>query len=194
MSVISLEDARDVESVAVWSGAKRCVLSFGVGMTQISRKEPRIREAAARGLRIHMVMVDPDWILSSRAVSAMFDNYYSQVNFGQRFRDAHSRLSTIALDLNDRFGEERMRVHTYQSVVTQSATIADPGNDWAFGFLELHAYGRYTDRTRTRLPGPDGRDLLLAQRLRAISNLAGYDFTSDKPDDVWPSPSFAFAP
>lgn len=171
--------SRDAESAAVWHRATRRILSFGVGMSQVAKTEQQIRYTVARGVEVHIVMVDPQWVLSTRSTAAIFENFYSRDRFGDSFYEAYSTLTAIARDVNESFGEERMRVHTYQSVITQSATIADPGTQDAFGILELHTYGRYTDRLRTLLPGSGGRSLLLAQKLRSISNLAGYDFTVD---------------
>lgn len=185
--------SRHAEFVAVWNGAARRLLSFGVGMSRVSKEEQLIRDTVARGVEVHIVMVDPEWVLGSRTASAIFENFYRQKRFGEKFYQAYSDLSRMAVGVNAGYDRERMRIYTYQSMITQSATIADPGSPEAFGLLELHTYGRYADRIRTLLPGPGGRGLLLDQKLRSISNLAGHDFTRENPDDATPNRSFALA-
>lgn len=192
MPVTSRDAERDPEFLNVWNGADRSVLSFGVGMSELSTREHRIRETIARGVDIHVVMVDPEWVLRSPEISAIYDDFYRQEGFAESFREAHSKLHDIAVDVNESADQAQLRIHTYRSVITQSATIADPGTSLAFGHLELHTYGRYMDRIRTTLPGIDGQGLLLAQCLRSISNLAGYNFTNS-PHGAISSPLLAFA-
>lgn len=150
-------------------------------MSQVSKEEQLIRDTIARGVEVHIVMVDPGWVLGSRTASTLFDNFYNQKRFGEKFRDAHSTLSAIALDVNEDLGE-RMWIHTYRSMIPQSVTVADPGVPTALGLLELHTYGRRADRSRIPLPGSEGCGLLLDATLRSISNVAGHDFTRANPD------------
>lgn len=173
--------SRRTEFVAVWNTARRRLLSFGVGMSQVAKEERLIRDTIARGVEVHIVMVDPSWVLGSRTASTLFDSFYNQKRFGERFREAHSTLGAIALDVNERLGAERLRIHTYRSMIPQSVTIADPGDPAALGILELHAYGRPADRARTSLPGTEGRNLL-DPTLRSVSHLVGHDFTRENPD------------
>lgn len=195
MFVNSREAERNSEFSTVWHRAARRILAFGVGMSQVSEKERRLRDTVARGVDVHIVMVDPEWVLSHPEVSAIFDTFYNRERFGEKFRETHSRLTALALEVNREQGREGLRIHTYQSVVPQSVIVADPGTTNAFGFLELHTYRRPTDRIRTLLSGPDHSGLLLAQTLRSISNLADYDFTREHTDDagLGLNPMFAFA-
>lgn len=184
MPVNSHEVGYSLDGIAVWDRAVRRMLSFGVGMSKVSKNERLIRDTVARGVEVHVVMVDPGWVLGSREISAAFDSFYREHRFGEKFREAHARLTAIALDVNNTVGQDRMQIHTYQSMVPQSATIADPGSREAFGHMELHAYGRFADRIRTPLPGSDRSGRLLAHTLRSISNLADHDFTRESPSDV----------
>ncbi len=161
-------------------------------MTKLSTDGPRIRRTIARGVDIHVVMVDPEWILGSRDIAGIYDDFYRQEGIAKSFQAAHARLTDLADEINSG-SKSQLRVHIYRSVITQSATIADPGTSAAFGQLELHTYGHQMDRIRTTLPGIDGQALLLAQCLRTVSNLVGYDFTNDTRHGGMPNPLFSLA-
>lgn len=173
---------RAEDYVSVWEGAQERMISFGVGMSAMSKNLDVVRKAARRGIEVHFVMTDPEWLRSSPVTSALVDDFYGRKQFVNDFSVSHAALVQVTEELNTELGEQRVYLHTYRSFVNQGAAIADPGDN-AWGYIEFHSYARDHDRLRLLVRGDDGSEgtsLVKAMTL-SISELAGYDFSQPAP-------------
>jgi hypothetical protein len=168
--------------VSVWEGAQERIISFGVGMSAMSKNLDIVRKTARRGIEVHFVMTDPAWLRSSPVTSALVDDFYGRKQFVNDFSVSHAALAKVTEELNTELGEQRVHLHTYRSFVNQGAAIADPG-DKAWGYIEFHTYARDHDRFRLLVRGDDGREgvSLIKVMISSISELAGYDFNQSVP-------------
>lgn len=124
----------------VWRGAKHHLLAVGVGITTLSRDERLLRETIRRGVRVDIVMIDPEWLLGNPQIASMLDESYEHGGFSTQTRASLQRMRDLAVRLNKETGQELIRVHTYQSWPAFSITIADCRSDRPVGFLEFHLY------------------------------------------------------
>lgn len=171
--------------VSVWEGAQERIISFGVGMSIVSKNLDTVRKTARRGVEVHFVMTDPEWLRSSPVTSALVDDFYGKKQFVNDFSVSHAALAKVTEELNTELGEQRVHLHTYRSFVNQGAAIADSGNG-AWGYIEFHAYARDHDRFRLLVRGDDGREgvSLITVMMLSISELAGYDFNQSVPATI----------
>jgi hypothetical protein len=173
---------RDEEFTEVWTRATERVLCFGVGLTRMAYDDEIIRETVGRGVEVHFVMIDPEWLAKNDQVSRVIEDYYrfpQTQRFLAQARAAHRTLRELAAELNEEHGARRVRVHTFRSLVGYSAVIADPGRRRESGVLEFHMYARAMGRFRLQVRGYAGGAVnpsFLHHMVASISKLAGFDF------------------
>lgn len=178
IEAVGSDYGREAAANAVWDSAAGSVLCFGVGLVGVSKEVERIADAAARGVRVDFVMVDPGWLREQPAVPGLMENFYDEIGFVARVEKARSALEALAARLADEGAPGRVRVHTYRSWVQQSATIADPWSDEPQGYVEFHLFRRRQHWVRLVASGFDGPRTdrpYVSHILREIDRLLGYD-------------------
>ncbi|WP_419706209.1 hypothetical protein [Promicromonospora sp. NFX87] len=132
--------SRHAEYTTVWRGARHHLLAVGVGITTLSRDERLLRETVRRGVRVDVVMIDPEWLHDNPQIALMLNEAYEHEGFSTRTRASLQRMRNLAARLNEETGQELIRIHTYQSWPAFSITIADCRSDRPVGFMEFHLY------------------------------------------------------
>ncbi|MFD6447891.1 hypothetical protein ACFWEJ_22505 [Promicromonospora sp. NPDC060204] len=166
----------------IFRAAERTILCCGIGMTRISRSPSVVEQAVARGVRVHFVMPEPRWLRWDRTGRRLTGLYYDRARFDARVGESYSALAAISRDLNTRFGNGSVTIHTHRMFMPVSVTVADPGTTRAIGIIEHHYFGG-TSEARFWLEAKhcdsaNGNPAILEIVVAAISQLANHDFTS----------------
>lgn len=175
----------------IFQRAERVIVCCGVGMTKISRSPSVVERAVARGVRVHFVMPDPAWLRWSRTGRRLTGAYYGHARFDLLVVESHAALTRLGADLNARFGEGSVTLHTHRMFMPVSATVADPGTVDAIGIIEHHYFHGAPDARlwleARHYTSTNGNPAILEIVVAAVSELAGHDFTRG-PDEDAPAP------
>lgn len=167
----------------IFQNAKRTIVCCGIGMTKISRSPSIVEQAVARGVQVHFVMPEPRWLRWDRTGRRVTGWYYGHTRFDVLVRESHAALVSLGKDLNTRFGEGSVTIHTHRMFMPVSLTVADPGTTSAVGIIEHHYYGGAPDARfwleAKHYESVNGNPAILEIVVAAFSRLAGHDFTTD---------------
>ena len=165
----------------IFQKADQTIVCCGVGMTKISRSPRVVEQAVARGVQVHFVMPEPRWLRRDRTGRRLTGWYYGHTRFDVLVLESHSALTSLAKNLNARFGAGSVTIHTHRMFMPVSLTVADPGTTRAVGIIEHHYFGGAPDARfwleAKHYESDNGNPAILEIVVAAISQLAGHDFT-----------------
>jgi hypothetical protein len=166
-----LETLPVAEIESIWNSAEEEVIAFGMGMSRLSKNADLIRQTVERGVRVRLILIDPDWLASESSVAERLGNFYDTENIIGKNEDAYRRLCRLRDELLRDHGRDAIQVHVHQNVIMMSATIADPRSRRASGFVEFHLFKAGDKRFRLNVvnyPREDGERSLITQVVHAI--------------------------
>lgn len=165
----------------IFQKADRTIVCCGVGMTKISRSPGVVEQAVARGVQVHFVMPEPRWLRWDRTGRRLTGWYYGHTRFDVLVLESHTALTRLRDNLNARFGQGSVTIHTHRMFMPVSLTVADPGTTSAVGIIEHHYFGGAPDARfwleAKHYESDNGNPAILEIAVAAISQLAGHDFT-----------------
>jgi hypothetical protein len=140
--------------------AKKTLVSWGVGMTNLARDESIVIKGMERNLSVKIEIIDAAWLRKHPDVAAQIDAMYGRPRFVEQIEDSTVQLIAMARKLNKKYGTDRIQIWAVQAFVPQSGTVADPDADSAWGWVEWHNYGFPHGQARFKLRSYRHRSLL----------------------------------
>lgn len=134
-----------------WDRARTSIWSWGVGMTSLSRDLEVIRAAVQRDVHVTFEILDAEWLRQNPDIARMVDRTYGRAGFITQIEDSTTKLVLLARELNRLHGADSVKVFAVQEFIAQSATIADPETERAWGWLEYHTFGFPHGQLRIRM-------------------------------------------
>lgn len=150
------------------SKANESILGMGIGMTYFSHDATHLKNLLDKGLRVRLIMINPDIIGKSTLSSGerqhsitirkdLFDEYFCRPGYSRDVRTSYERLIRLITARqadNNRKGYVELRSYPY--LIPMNITIIDESNkkghgelllEWCLAFSDLRVHTRLSQST-----------------------------------------------